>query len=187
MPLRPKLEELHAATREIRAKAKVLSKLSDAQLAWTPNSQTWPIAMVLDHLNKVHELTVPKFDAALATAAPAGADKDRPVKYGFFERVTLRMLGPNSPIPVPVPPIFEPERKANPSRTVVPTFFARHDTLAALIERSDAHDLKGLKASSPVSDKLKPGYLAYLEGTVQHEQYHWGQVEALLANPSFPK
>jgi hypothetical protein len=29
--------------------------------------------------------------------------------------------------------------------------------------------------------------MSYLTGTITHEQYHWKQIETILAEPGFPK
>jgi hypothetical protein len=186
MPLRPQLQSIRLRADATRAKAEVLRRLTDGQLLWAPSRDRWPIAMILDHLNKVHELILPKFEDALRNAPPAGADRNKPVRYRFSDRILLRMMGPNSPVKVPVPQIFEPELKANPARTVVSAFFANHDSLASLIDKSDGRDVAKIRVSSPAMDRLKAGYLAYLDGTIAHETYHWGQIEALLKDPNFP-
>gem|GEM_PF-1987587 len=187
MPLRPQLQPLADELRTLRKEAEDnLRGLTDAQLLWSPEDGTWSIAQVLEHLNKVHELVIPKFEAALQGAPPATADVET-IRHGFFDRMFLKMMGPSAPGKIPVPPVFEPGNPTNPNRQVVGRFFSALDGVGKVIEKADRHQLKGLRVSSPVNERMKFGYAAYLEGIVVHARYHWGQIAALRANPSFPK
>lgn len=186
MSLRPQFEEFVRQADATRAKATKVRPLSAAKLTWSPAEDRWSIARVLDHLNKTHALCIPNFEAALLSASPAGAERDRLVKYGFMDRVFVKMMGPKFPIKPPVPPMFEPDQAPDP-KDAVRRFFELHDKLRALIEKADAYQLAKLKVVSPVSPKFRPGFVPYLHSLVLHEEYHWGQIEGLLADPNFPK
>jgi uncharacterized damage-inducible protein DinB len=184
--LRPQLDALRKQSDEVRAKAAGLQRLSAKQLQWSPKSDRWNILQILDHLNKTHALCLSKFDEALAHAPEAGDERDQEIRFGITDRVFLLFMRGDAPIKAPVPPIFEPDASPDAKKTLR-RFIEFHDAVARVIDKSDDRRLKGLKITSPVSDKFRPGYLAYLTGLVLHEAYHWGQVEALLADPDFPK
>lgn len=186
MSLRPQLDAIRREMNALREEAvPKLKGLSDNQLNWTPGGDKWSIALILDHLNKGHELVLPRFNEALSSAKPS-TDK-REAKFGFMDRIFLRMMDPNLPITVPVPPMFAPTEAPNPSRTVVPKFFMLHDALANAIDRADEFELNGVRVTSPVSAKFRPNIVAYFQGLSMHEWYHWGQIRTLLKDDSFPK
>ena len=186
MALRAQLETLVNESNEIRAKAERLKKLKPTQLGWTPSSDRWSIARILDHLNKTHALTIPKFEAALASAAEAGDEHGQEIKPGFKDRVFLKIMSPTPPFPLPVPPMFEPDATVNTGK-IVAQFLALHDGLIRVMTKSDAHRLRKLVVTSPVSARVKVNFLTYLQANLQHEQYHFTQIESLLTDPSFPK
>jgi hypothetical protein len=187
MPLRPQLQAVLERANDQRKKADgAVRRLKPNQLTWTPGRGLWTVAQVLDHLNKSVELTAPKFEEALRGAEAAGDERDTTLKYRFIDKVFISMVGPNSPVKIPVPPIFEPEASPNPQK-IVRRFFELHDSFAALIQRADGFRLKELRVSSPVTTKLRPGFISYMDGFVAHEAYHLGQIYALIADPDFPK
>ena len=184
--LRPQLESLRFAASKVRTAAERLATLSYEQLTWKPSPDRWNSLQILDHLNRTHALCAPKFAVALDDASPAGEEGSSTIKFGFVDRVFLKFMSGEAPIKAPVPPIFEPEASPDRKQTLR-RFFEFHDAVADVIERSNAFRLEGLRVTSPVSEKFRPGYLAYLTGLVLHEKYHWEQIEALVAAPGYPK
>lgn len=173
MALRPQLQDIYERAEAILAKAERLKSVPGERLFASPGGDVWSPAQVLDHLNKSNALCLPKFADALATAKPGGGD----VRYGLIDRALLKMMGPDAAIKVPVPPIFEPDARP---KAPVPMFLKIQRELLEIIRKSDGFDLKGIRVTSPVSSRFRPGYMAYLEGLVLHEEYHWGQIEARL-------
>ena len=123
---------------------------------------------MLDHLAKVHEATVPRFEAALS-AAPVGEDA---VRYSFIDRQLVKVMGGQS-FKIPVPPMFEPGAAGPEAKEAC---LASIDALLATIRHADGKALAGLKVRPPVSDRLRLGLLAYLDATVQHARYHRTQI-----------
>jgi len=187
MPLRPQLEAIKAEADQTRAKAtEVLPKLTGEQLTWTPDKDRWTIAQILDHLNTVHRMLIPRFEEALKDAPAAEPGSNELVKPGFMDRMLIRVTSPSSPVKIPVPPMFLPEESPDP-KTAVGDFFRLHDRLIGLLVQADGFRLKGVIVTSPVSDRLRVGCVTYFEANFGHELYHWNQVEALTATAGFPK
>ena len=163
--MRPELQRLHDELTEARAD---LAAVEDATRTATNG---WTVAQVLDHLAKAHAQAATRLDAAL-DAAPPRTDDD-PVRYSLLDRQIVRTMAGES-FKIPVPAIFEPSATAGPEAK--PACLEATDALLAVLVKADGRRLSGLKVASPLSDRMRLGLLAYLDGVVQHARYHRGQI-----------
>jgi len=163
-----------------------LDGLSDAQLRWTPDPKTWSIVLILDHLIKVHLATSPVFMRALLTAPPAGDAKTKELPYSFSDRLFVQLLSPGARFKLPVPKPYQPVEHNGPSPAVLHKFQEELDAFTVILEYADEKQLKGIRVLSPAGS-ARPSIVAYLDATVQHNRYHWMQIEAVMRNPQFPK
>jgi hypothetical protein len=163
-----------------------LDGLSDAQLRWSPDEKTWSIVLIIDHLTKVLLSVSPVFMRSLLTAPPAGDEKQKELPYKFFDRQFVNLLSPGARFKLPVPKLYQPVVHNGPSLAVIQKFQEELDNFTVILEYADEKQLSGIKILSPAGN-LRPGLMAYLDGTVQHNRYHWLQIEDLLRNPKFPK
>lgn len=186
--LTPYLQKLHNDLRQLRREAEAATEgLSEAQWNWSPARDVWSIAQVLDHLNKTGYGVVPHFEAGIEELKRKNARSDGPFRYSGFERFTIRLLSPNPPFKLPVPPMFVPSTPSDPASAVQPDYLKLQDRLLACLENASGCDLTALKITSPANRFFRLRLGAYLESTITHEQYHWEQVKSLLAHPDFPR
>lgn len=162
--MKPELQRLTDELTEVRAA--VAATEDTARTA----TNGWTVAQVLDHLTKIHNATVPRFEAALAAAPDAKGEEA--VRYSFIDRQLIKVMSGQS-FKIPVPPMFEPGAAGPEAKAAC---LASIDALLATIRHADGKALAGLKVSSPVSDRLKLGLLAYLDATVEHARYHRAQI-----------
>ena len=185
--LNPQLQVLHerlsALLKEVEQK---LSGLNDTQCNWSPDKNTWSLCQCLEHTNVIADLLLPKIEEAIKTLESQGAKSEGPFQYSMMERIFIRMISPNPPLKMPVPPIYEPQIESKPIGEVLRKYLALHAQLLNCIEKSNGLDLKKVKIASPVSDKMRLTLGAWLAGSIGHLEYHWFQAKELLANPNFP-
>jgi hypothetical protein len=162
-----------------------LDRLSDAQLRWAPDDKTWSIVLIADHLIRVHVATSPVFMKALLPAPVAGDEITKELPYSFLDRLAVNAMSPGARYKLPVPKMFEPVAHRG-SSTVVQHLHDEFEAFRVILEFANEKQLKGIKVSSPAKSGLHLSVLAYLDATVQHNRYHWLQVETLLRNPKFP-
>ena len=74
---------------------------------------------------------------------------------------------------MPVPPIFEPGAAGPEAKAAC---LASLDALLATVAKADGKRLTGLKVASPVNERMRIGFLPYLDGLVQHARYHRRQI-----------
>jgi len=163
-----------------------LDRLSDAQIKWAPDAKTWSIALILDHLIKTHAATSPVFMRALLAAPPAGDEREKELPYSFSDRLIVQLLSPGARFKLPVPKLYTPVTHNAPGQNLVKHLQEEFDAFTIVLDYADEKQLKGLRVSSPAGN-FRPSVVAYLDATVQHNRYHWMQIESLLRDPNFPK
>ncbi len=186
--LRPDLQRMIDQTSALKQEAKVvLEATSPHQWGWWPNPSVWSMDLILDHLNSVGRQGLPAIEGVLAQIRADGRLSDEIPRYSLFERFFIRLLSPNPPFRVPVPPIYAPNTARYPASETGPAFIETLDRLSACIESANGLDLKSHKMPSPASPGLRLTVGAWLEGLVAHNDYHWLQVRALRSHADFPR
>ena len=186
--LRPQLRRLFDQVSELRATAEPrLSALTEQQLVWHADPNGWSIAEILDHLDRSNSYVIPIFDHSLEKAGPAGAEAQATLKYSLFENWLVASVSPGSPIKLPVARVLRPKISPKESPSAVKRFLEQLGEYAALIQEADELRVGGIRITSPVNPLIRMHWLPYVDAMIQHERYHWTQVEAILENSSFPK
>jgi DinB superfamily len=185
--LRSDLRRMVTRTTDLKAEASaVLSLAEQKQWIWSPDAGTWSMALTLDHLNSVNQLLLPRLEEALERIRTEGYYSDAEPRYALAERFFIRLLSPNPPFQLPVPPIYVPTLRADPVRETGEPFIGLLDRIQGSIEMANGLDLKKAKIVSPASPLVRLTAGASLEAMVAHNEYHWAQVRALLDHPNFP-
>ena len=137
----------------------------------------WSVAQCISHLNKVNLLLAPAFREGLEKA-PKNETK-RLWKPGKFESIFLKVVSPNPPFPVPVPPPYIPELTAEPEESLE-IFIQTHKDLLACLETARNIDVSKYKITSPAAKFIKLTVGGWYEGNCIHDNYHLGQAEKVL-------
>jgi hypothetical protein len=189
----PQLQTLHDQVSALRRDAERLAaELTEAQWDWSPAPKRWSLAQILDHLNRtaaspgIGAALLPRIQAALEELRAKNLRSEGPFRYSLRERLFIRILSPDPPFKVPVPPQFVPAPAPDARSVVVPEFLKLQDGLLRCLEAANGLDLKRAQVDSPVNSAVRMSVGGYLEATVAHERYHWTQAQALLADPRFP-
>jgi hypothetical protein len=180
-PLTPFLQRLTELLDTQRKRAESLATLTTEQWNWSPDKNTWSVGQVVQHLQLAGNGLIPKFQAAVEELRRDNKRSDAAPRYNLNERLMLRFVSPNPPFRVPVPPGFEPSINAEPAETALPAFLKLHDDLRGLFQAASGYDLQAIRVQSPVSRLIKPSLGAYFEITLQHQEYHGRQIDALRA------
>jgi hypothetical protein len=182
----PQLQSLHDQLVQIKREVEeITTGLSDSQLDWSPDRNTWSINQILEHLDKVGELIVDPLRKRIEELKTRGLRGEGPFRYSFIERLFIRMLSPNPPFRSPVPPQYVPAA-AGTVKNALPRFLKLQDEFRALVQEANGLNLTALKVVSPASRVVRLSVGAWLEAMVAHEQYHLLQIHALRKRPDFP-
>ncbi len=158
-----------------------LETLTPEQWNWTPDKKTWSIGQGVQHLQLAGNGVVPRFQRAIEELRRIDKRNDAEPRLNFAERMMLRFVSPNPPFRVPVPPGFEPALIPEPKDTALPQFLKLHADLHDVLVNASGYDLEAVAVESPVTRLFKPSFGAYLAITVQHQEYHGLQIDALRA------
>lgn len=185
--LNPELQHLHDQVMALKQEVEAATDgLTAAQLNWSPAPTQWSIAQCLDHLNLVGYMDLPLFEAAIDQLHAQNLRGDGPFRYSLWERWFIRILSPNPPFKIPVPPQFVPAESSETPTDVVPRFLALQDALLRSLESANGYDLTRVKITSPVNRLFKLRLGAWYQAAVGHEQYHWLQAQAVRSHSDFP-
>lgn len=181
------LKRLQSTLNALAEKTKTLDPLSPAQWAWTPDKNTWSLAATLDHLNISNGAVLPLYEKAVRNLIKSDKKGVPPLQYNRFERVFLRMVSPNPPFKVPVPPMYKPSLKDANGANALSLFRAQHEAIANYLASCEGYDLMTEVIVSPASRLVKLRLGAQFDALLGHDQYHWKQIEEKLKRPDFPK
>ncbi len=187
MALRRQLEVIANRHRAlVKACHERLDSMSDEQLRWAPDDKTWSIVLIVDHLIKVHAGTSPVFMKALQEAGPAGDDIDKEVRYSFADNLMVQWLSPGSKFKLPVPKQYRPTTHSATPHAVVNRLYEEFEAFSVILEYANDKKLKGVKVHSPAGGGSR-SVVAFFDATVQHNRFHFLQIEALSRDPKFPR
>ncbi len=160
--------------------------LTDTQWHWSPTANAWSISQCIDHLNVVHTLLLPRFEAAIGQARAWGKYSDGPFHYHLFERLFVRMMGPNAPLKQQAPRLYRPAPHPAAPDIVLSQFGVLQNQLISCMEAANGLDLVRVKVVSPVSKLVRVSLGAWFAATVAHEQNHLVQAQRVREHPAFP-
>jgi hypothetical protein len=188
MSLRPQLQVIADQLQVVAKAARTeLPTFTEEQLRWSPSADRWSILLIADHLVRSHTATDPKLAQAIADAPPCENERCETIPYSFVDKIFVAAVSPGAKVKLPVPPIFEPAIPEATGSAVIRELLRRLDEFSGLFEKADEKKLRGIRVASPLNKMFRPSLMGYLDAMVQHDRYHWGQVEALRQEPNFPK
>ncbi|WP_037317737.1 DinB family protein [Salegentibacter sp. Hel_I_6] len=160
---------------------KTFGSLSESQLHWKPNADTWSIAQNLDHLILINQSYFPMIDRL------RNKDHKKPftAKFGFlvnfFGRVILKSVQPENIKRTKTFSIWKPS-ESNNSEDILSRFFEHQEELKKKI--IDSEDLLEQNAviSSPANPKIVYKIDAAFKIILAHEERHFRQAKKLLEN-----
>jgi hypothetical protein len=152
----------------------VAAGLGDDAFARRAAPDSWSVAEQLDHLTQVASRLVPMVDTALAENAVAD---ERPFRARLVERFFVRMAGANPPIPVPVPPLYEPKPTGRREDDLA-AFVAAHRALGARFEQASQSGRLCVVVTSPAMASLRLRLGAWVLAMNAHVDYHLTRAEA---------
>jgi hypothetical protein len=178
------LEALKAIGEEAR---QTFGALSAAQLNWKPGAEQWSVGQCFEHLIKTNRSFFPTLEQ-LARGERRGRAWERLSPFsGFFGKVVLKSLAPESPRKFKAPSGLRPSASAVDA-AVIEQFAAHQGELAELMRATAAGvDLKRTVVTSPVSGFVTYSLLDAFRIVVMHERRHFAQARRVTEAEGFPR
>lgn len=176
--------ELEAVHRDA---AVLLDGLSDAQLAWRPESGGWSIGEVACHLRTLNTRYLEAIDQSISEARAQGRTGFEGYKPGLLGGFMVKMMEPPVKRRLKTPAIFRPADDAHDWRAEVDGYLATHEELEQRLHHAGGISLARARVVSPATRLLRLTLGDAFALLLAHERRHLAQLRALRTNPSFPR
>ena len=133
----------------------LVTGLSDAQLTWTSNPDSWSIAQCLDHLRA----TSKAFEPYLTAAIERGKEKwptDSPVPYrpSWVGGWLIKQVLPETTRKVPAPKVFRPTESPT-IKNALADFLKQQDEFVGFVRKARGVDYNKTRLRSPVTPLMR--------------------------------
>lgn len=147
----------------------------------SPDSETWSVAEVFDHVNTAGWLLLKALEEAIQQGQESGPYGEPPFRYGFVSRWFVRSMEPSSGWTFTAPSVFEPEAPETlyPEETVE-EFLALQDEFADCVADAEGLDLRRIRVPSPAVPLLRISVGAWFEASIAHQRRHLSQAREIL-------
>jgi len=164
-----------------RRKALILTRAtSEMDFNKKPDSDTWSLGQILDHLNFVDGLYINLLNEKFSDKhqLPTGGE---PVKHRIWVRLVCAFFEPPYKIKLNVPGDNQPASDLQRESTINQF----EDQTEALIEHAEEgrkYNLGAIKITSPLSDKIKLSVSEAFSFLATHQRRHLWQAHKVLEN-----
>lgn len=153
--------------------------LSKEQMNWKPNSNTWSIAQILEHLIVVNETYYP----VLASLENGTYKTPFIAKIGFIVsflgKTVLKAVQPDRQKKMKTFPIWQPGT-SKVSDDILKRFASHQNELKQKIENAKELVVRGIVISSPANKNIVYRLETAFDIIVSHEQRHLEQAKEVL-------
>jgi hypothetical protein len=168
-----------------RAAEELVRNLTDVQLQWAPEPNTWSIAKSLGHLLAADRAELPYIRRAIAAGRARKLFGHGPFQHGLLGRLLIRMLCPRSKLKLKAPKIYLPDGDLAPSEVVREFFVAQQGILDCIVEANGLH-LSRIKVPVLGHKFVKLSLGDEFRVLAVHEQRHVAQAQRIKNHPGFP-
>lgn len=157
--------------------------LSEPQLNWQPDSSSWGIGQILDHLRITNESYLPPLSAALSNAPHSPVEEIHP---GFFGAFFLRkFVEPSTETkPVPAPGKIKPHSRVGTE--VLALFLSINESTRHLIIRARDANVNRIRFWNPIVPGIRFTVGTGFQIIASHERRHLLQAERVKNSANFP-
>ena len=167
-----------------RAK-KSFAHLSDIQLNWKLNSDSWSVGECLSHLVNSNRLYLDKIENIL-NLFPTGNEKDFPYKQSFLGKLIAKGVDPSNLKKAKTFKVFFPA-SSNIKKNIIDEYVKSSERLIGLVGKIRHLDLKKIKLSSPVNILIRQNLGDPLIIIPLHDERHLNQAKRVMSQKGFPK
>jgi len=184
-------QELEKITKtSIDTVQKQLSKLSQSQLEWKPNSETWNLLEIFAHLNEYALYYHPAFSKKIDTtrfrdpkeqfiSSPLGRSAWKSMKLGNAKNVKRKFKAPKLYNPTIVSSIVKP--------TAITDFIAQQNELLEILNKAKTINIRKSKVGISISKIIRLRFGDALLFVIYHNERHVQQAINLINQRNFPK
>lgn len=160
-------------------------ELTQNQFNWKPTADKWSVAECISHLQTANETYFPMLEEiAAGTYTPSFWQKISPFS-GFFGRMLLKSVSPETKKKVKTATIFKPAASRYTKR-LIDDFHSSNEQLISYMRKIKDDDLSMIIAS-PVNVLITYSLDHSLKIMTYHEVRHLNQADNVMKMDNFPK
>ncbi len=156
---------------------RLVAPLTPEQRNWKASDGGWTVDDCLDHLAKVGMQYAGSIEASIDYGQAERMFAAGPFRYGWLERLFVRLTEPPPRFRVKAPRVFRPEPRQG---CALEAYRAANRKLRELAGRAKGMDLRKIRVASPATDRLKVSLGIALALAVAHERRHIYQMRQIL-------
>jgi hypothetical protein len=177
------LSEAATISKEARA---VFGQLNVEQINWKPNAESWSVGQCFDHLITSNRTYFPQIDQVIRGEKRVTLWQRMPFLPGFWGRMLINMLSPNSTKKVKAPNAFHPSSSSIDPQ-IISMFTAHQNEVIGKMKATEGMDLEKVIICSPAMRVVTYSLFDAYRMIVVHEQRHFKQAQRVMGAPGFPK
>jgi hypothetical protein len=182
----PILSELIARANAVSGDVQsTFGPLNARQINWKPSEDQWSIGQCLDHLLTTNRPYFPVIEQVVRGEQKNNLWQSMPFFPGFFGKMLIKYVSPESPRKLKAPPKFQPSASAI-DVGITRAFIDAQGKLTELMGATDRFDLEKIVISSPAIGLITYSLLDSYRIIVNHEERHTQQAKRVLASSGFP-
>jgi hypothetical protein len=189
MSMNPTNGELGGLVEEMRALAsdaeRAFGALAPAQLNWKPSAEQWSVGQCFEHLIKTNEPYAAILEGVVrGERRPRAWERLSPLS-GFWGRMVLRAVAPESARKIKARPGFQPS-SSSVDAGVVGRFADLQRRLADLMGRTEGAEPEKFIITSPVLGFVTYSLLDAYRIITSHGRRHFAQARRVTEGEGFP-
>lgn len=169
----------------IEKAAKTFSPLSEEQLNWKINPDSWSVGECLSHLVNSNGLYLNKFQIIL-NSYPSGNEKDFSYEQTIFGKMIAKGVDPANIKKSKTFKVFFPD-SSDMKKDIIDDYVKSSEELISLANKMKHLDFKKIKLSSPVNKLIRLNLGDPLIIIPKHDERHLNQAERVISHKEFPK
>ena len=175
------------AAKSIAYDAKTLfGGLSERQLNWQPNAESWSVGLCLEHLIKTNDEMLGAVESHISGAHKKTVFERLALGSNFFGNYVLKAVQPENKSKLKAPKAFQPAA-SSVATDIVDRFIANQERIIELMRASDKLDLEKTIITSPAASFVTYSLFNAYKIVVTHERRHFRQAQNVMELPEFPK
>jgi hypothetical protein len=179
------IQECSKATHaNIERAIKSFSHLTENQINWKHDSESWSVGECFSHLVNSNRLYLTKFEVIL-NSLPSVSEKDFTYKQSIMGKMITKGVDPKNVKKVKTFKVFYPT-KSNFRKDIIDEYIKCCEKLIDLASKMNHLDLKKIKLSSPVNTLVRLNLGDPLIIIPKHDERHLNQAERLMSQKEFP-
>lgn len=160
----------------------VNSLAEEQNLTLRPSPKSWSIAEIVQHLNIIYRIYLPKFDEVLSHAKPLEA---KPATYkgsllGWLSVYSMKPRGGKRHWKMKTMKYLEPQSGDEDVASILAQFQDNKLHFNSIIEKCSKLDIGSVKMATSLGEKVKLYVPECLEFVLAHEERHILQIKELI-------